>query len=628
MADAEIKIKTIDETGSGFQSVATRFKNFDEQVGNLEKNLRPLEEILKAGTEASGVLSGLGALGKNSGNITAAFGDLQGAFLGVKGAAEQAGESLGIVGTAMKGLMNLGAKGTQIFAGLTAALEVGKQLKVGYVALRTVVAEMNAIQKAAAASTAALASAQAGATVKTGLLTTATQLWNYALAVNPLFAWMTAITTATAVIGALAYGLYSLRAAEEEYGQAAEANLKRTREQNQANERRRGLLDAQIESLKLMAELERNDDARKQLAELEKHFGSLGAEIDETTGKIKNLDEVLATARLKQAQEKTQDVSQELKNLKKAKREQEKRFKESKVGWFGGTTEGSEKEKKKLDDLRAQIEDAKKRLQDAKNDELKISADEKKRQEAEKQEKQRKQEETARQMEASKRAEDAKAAQETQRKATEKARLEAEAKRKADAEAAETKRRNQEIQGFQDFRRETQAQERRDQEREQDKRWDAMKPEDVVKEVEAKLALSGRDVGTLESEYEKKLQEFSRDGFLSDEEKETLKSIQESWRNSVRDRDRYQSRLDQARNRLKDGTKTAQEIARSGPVETVMRGSVEALKKETALFTPKETTADVMRKAEKRRSRQAQKSIELQEESNKIAREKNEFVGV
>lgn len=40
MADsknAEIKIRTLDETGSGFQSVSTRFENFDQQVQNLEK---------------------------------------------------------------------------------------------------------------------------------------------------------------------------------------------------------------------------------------------------------------------------------------------------------------------------------------------------------------------------------------------------------------------------------------------------------------------------------------------------------------------------------------------------------------------------------------------------------------
>ena len=65
MADsknAEIKIRTLDETGSGFQSVSTRFENFDQQVQNLEKNLKPLEEILKAGVEASGALSGLGTV--------------------------------------------------------------------------------------------------------------------------------------------------------------------------------------------------------------------------------------------------------------------------------------------------------------------------------------------------------------------------------------------------------------------------------------------------------------------------------------------------------------------------------------------------------------------------------------
>ncbi|MBO5438996.1 MAG: hypothetical protein J6A23_15160 [Thermoguttaceae bacterium] len=101
MADAEITIKTIDQTGAGFKSVSTRFEEFDQQVGNLEKNLRPLEEILKAGVEASGALSGLGAIAKNSGNLAGAFGDLQAAFLGVKDAAADAGGSLGIIGQSM-----------------------------------------------------------------------------------------------------------------------------------------------------------------------------------------------------------------------------------------------------------------------------------------------------------------------------------------------------------------------------------------------------------------------------------------------------------------------------------------------------------------------------------------------
>jgi len=184
MADsknAEIKIRTLDETGSGFQSVSTRFENFDQQVQNLEKNLKPLEEILKAGVEASGALSGLGAVAKNSGNLAGAFGDLQAAFLGVKDAAAEAGKSLGIVDTALLALTNAGATVSKVFGGLMAAFEVGKQLKVGYIALRTVIYEMDAVQKAAAASTAALGAAQTGCAAKTGILTTATHLWNYAL---------------------------------------------------------------------------------------------------------------------------------------------------------------------------------------------------------------------------------------------------------------------------------------------------------------------------------------------------------------------------------------------------------------------------------------------------------------
>ncbi len=260
MADsknAEIKIRTLDETGSGFQSVSTRFGNFDQQVQNLEKNLKPLEEILKAGVEASGALSGLGAVAKNSGNLAGAFGDLQAAFLGVKDAAAEAGKSIGIVDTALLALTNAGATVSKVFGGLMAAFEVGKQLKVGYIALRTVIYEMDAVQKAAAVSTGALGAAQTGCAVKTGILTAATHLWNYALMMNPLVAWTVAIGAAIAVIGTIVAAMNWYTDKEYDNTEAIDANIDAIRRQKEAHESSRGLLESYSERMGILSQKEK-----------------------------------------------------------------------------------------------------------------------------------------------------------------------------------------------------------------------------------------------------------------------------------------------------------------------------------------------------------------------------------
>jgi len=628
MADAEITIKTVDETGAGFQSVSTRFKEFDEQVGNLEKNLRPLEEILKAGVEASGALSGLGAVAKNGGNLAGAFGDLQSAFLGVKDAATEAGESLGIFGWTMQKITDFGAVSSKVFGGLMAAFEVGKQLKIGYAALKTVFAEMAAVQAAAAAASGTLGAAQVGLAAKTGICATAFRLWNYALAMNPIFAIATAAVTAGAVIFGLGAAIYHACTAEEDYAAAAERALEVTRAQNEANARKRDLLDSQIEQLKLYYELELWGDARGALAELEKAYGSLGAKVDQATGKILNFNEVLEEARRKQAQAARDDIAKELADLQNARKAQSQKFEKSKKGWiFNGP--GDAEEKKKLDDLDAQIVDAQKRLNDAENAILRVDADEKRRKEAEQKEADRKAAEKRQKEEADKRAKqaenDRKSAEEQRKEEADKRAKQAENDRKKAEKEAEEKRQKAEIASFGAFNLEMDAQAERDAERRQDARWDAMDPQKVIKIVGGLLSQSQKDAQKYETEYRAKLKEFTADGVLSDKEKKTLSSYQKWWRGEIRDRDRYQARLEQAQNRLKENAKNAQDIAAAGPVESITRGSVEALRKEMALGT-KNPMVEALEKAERKRDRQAKKQIELAEESVKIQRGKSKTV--
>ncbi len=89
---AEIEIKTVDNTAGGFNAVATRFEEFDKQVGNLEKNLRPIQEILNAGLSSSAAVAGIAACTSSAGNLSGAFSALQSSFLGIGDATVEAWE--------------------------------------------------------------------------------------------------------------------------------------------------------------------------------------------------------------------------------------------------------------------------------------------------------------------------------------------------------------------------------------------------------------------------------------------------------------------------------------------------------------------------------------------------------
>ena len=692
MAEAEIRIRTVDETGAGFQSVATRFEAFDQQVGNLEKNLKPLQEVLKAGVGASAALAGLGAAGKNAGNLAGAFSDLQSSFLGIKGAAESAGPALGSVGKAFEGLMNFGSGATKVFGGLMAAFEVGKQMKIAFMALNTIMAEARAIQAATAAATAATAAAQTTATASTGALTVATAAFNLVLSLNPIFLIGAAIAAAAAAIIGLTALTWKSTEAEEENRRAMLQSLETIRERNALNENARSKLEAYSDRLGLLSQKEKltaseQEEVAETVKELTARYGSLGIEIEKTTGKL--TDYAAAQRAIKQAmlKEEVADADAEIQALRREGAKLSKAYRDSKKGWLGGIGEGDEEIRQKIIENRKSISDAEKRRATAAN--LLTSLELEKQAQASKVRREA-EEETAKiqqerldfqnALEKEIRAETQTALEKElealderlkgrekelkalrdQHKisaaqyADELAQLKAlgrerEAQIRARHEAAEAEKREQMrkaqeqalAQQADKAKREKSAldayagrldaqQAARDlaeKERKEEARLGAMDSQKALKLAKKGAEQADIDMDYARMEYRRLFRDAQKDGKLTDAEKAALDAKEAEWKEAARQRDRYTSMMKSARSRLDAGRQEAVEMAAAGPVESITRGSVEALRKEMQLGT-KNPMLEAMEKAERKRDRQAKRQIELAEENNRIQKEKVTFKGV
>ena len=683
MAEAEIRIRTVDETGAGFQSVATRFEAFDQQVGNLEKNLRPLQEVLKAGVGASAALAGLGAAGKNAGNLAGAFSDLQSSFLGIKGAAESAGPALGSVGKAFEGLMNFGSGATKVFGGLMAAFEVGKQMKIAFMALNTIMAEARAIQAATAAATAATAAAQTTATASTGALTVATAAFNLVLSLNPIFLIGAAIAAAAAAIIGLTALTWKSTEAEEENRRAMLQSLETIRERNALNESARSTMEAYSDRLGLLSQKEKltaseREEVAETVKELTAHYGSLGIEIEKTTGKLTDYAAVQRAIKQAMLKEEVADADAEIEALRREGAKLSKAYRDSKKGWLGGIGEGDEEIRQKIIENQKSISDAEKRRATAANSltslELEKQAQASKvRREAEEETAKIQQEridfqsalekeiraETQTALEKELEALDERLkgrekelkALRDQHKisaaqyADELAQLKAlgrerEAQIRARHAAAEAEKSAQQERAKQEEQKKQKAvlatyavkitaeEARRaadEAEKAEDDRLAKMDPQKALEAVKEVMEKTQEAARLAKSEYDDLFAEASKDGVLTDDEKAALDAKAGDWQSAVRQRDRYSAKMKGLEDRLKAGKLEASQMAAAGPVESITRGSVEALRKEMALGT-KNPMVEALEKAERKRDRQAKKQIELAEESVKIQRGKSKTV--
>ena len=153
--EAQIVIKTINDTDGGFKEVASNFEDFDKEIQNLEKNLKPLQTLLDAGIASGAGVSAVGAYTKNLGDMGGAVADLKSEFLGISEAAGEAGESMGLFGSITAESLKIATGMTKVLTAVKGAFEIGKKLKQAYAAANVLIAEHKLMQEAAAVATAA-----------------------------------------------------------------------------------------------------------------------------------------------------------------------------------------------------------------------------------------------------------------------------------------------------------------------------------------------------------------------------------------------------------------------------------------------------------------------------------------
>ncbi|MDO4585585.1 MAG: hypothetical protein Q4D62_15995, partial [Planctomycetia bacterium] len=146
---ALIAIEAEDRTNAAFLSVRENFQNFNQQIGNFEKNFRPIQELMEGGLAVSGSMAGMGALLQHSNSLGAALQDLQGRFLGISSAAGEAGEVLneGWLNEAGEIVKDFGEKITKLFTGFTAGIVVLKQVSQAWHAWQAIQAEVANLSK-------------------------------------------------------------------------------------------------------------------------------------------------------------------------------------------------------------------------------------------------------------------------------------------------------------------------------------------------------------------------------------------------------------------------------------------------------------------------------------------------
>ncbi|MDO4571144.1 MAG: hypothetical protein Q4D38_12215 [Planctomycetia bacterium] len=146
---ALIAIEAEDRTNAAFLSVRENFQNFNQQIGNFEKNFRPIQELMEGGLAVSGSMAGLGALLQHSNSLGAALQDLQGRFFGVSSAAGEAGDALsaGWLSEVGEKVADAGEKVTKLFAGLTAGVAVISQVSKAWHAWQAIQAEVANLSK-------------------------------------------------------------------------------------------------------------------------------------------------------------------------------------------------------------------------------------------------------------------------------------------------------------------------------------------------------------------------------------------------------------------------------------------------------------------------------------------------
>lgn len=631
---AQIEIQTIDNTGNGLSSVSTRFDNFGKQLENLEKNLKPVKQILDSGIAIGGSMSGMASLAKNSGNVSAAMEDLKTNLLQIGGAASEAGEKLSGFGSAFQKLTEYGAIATQFFSTVRASVEFGQKLTAGFEAMKVIWAEAQAIKVATATITintatrtvhngvvatsskllsietvkvTAVTIAQKAWAAITGVCTAAVRLLNIAMAANPLMFWITALAAVGSAIGIFISRIRSQGDAMEEFAKKAEHALKTI----QKNKEHDTWIDDEsvryMEHLELLAQKKnrsQKDDqmAAQMLGVLNNRYKGLNLTLEDAKNGFFRLHKAMAELELERAKKEIEDLSnahtdasrggdKELaekihKQINEAyvrKKEAEKKITELELEHQQEVTNALNKAQNVREQLNRQIREE---GLDARQKELEavdqLISKEKENlstlHEKGKLTKEQYDDEIAKLDEVGNK----------QKKLIED-RFKREAAEEAKAKAEEAKRNRDEVQGYADSMKaafvKTDQERRKEKEDEDFASLMETNPLKAFQFAREKTAQSVNLEQNAKKDWQKTFQEAKKDGVIDEAEKKQLEKAQARYEEALRQRERSESKLKSAQGAIDQNVQDilGKQGAPSGPVDALMKGSMEAFQKETEL---------------------------------------------
>lgn len=370
---AVIALEAQDKTAPAFRAASENIEQYKAQVRSLDDNLKPLQDLLKGGMAAGGATAGIGAMLGAGGNVGGALENLKNTFLGIRDAAEEAGQA-SFFTEAADALTDIGAGVTSVFAGLAAGLEVTKSVGQAWRAAVTITQEfqtaMTALKetKAAAtvieganaaattaaatastvdtaakiADTAATAAAATGAGIFAAAQTAAAVATNFltvSLGLNPLTAWLVVITATVAAVLACVAAIARLAMCFFDQATAAEKAVEATRRAREENEALRKESEMYTDRLETLNEKEHLSAADKEeTAEIVKMLNSryegLGLQIDETTGKVVDADGAFVDLRETMAEIADGDLTAEIDALGGRLDELHGRLKDGQISWL------------------------------------------------------------------------------------------------------------------------------------------------------------------------------------------------------------------------------------------------------------------------------------------------------
>ena len=366
---AVIDIKAQDNTQTAFLSVSENISNFGKQLKVLEGNFKPIQELMKGGLAVGGITTGLSLLvdsgiGEKINSITASLSGLK----------DTASETSGVFSKLM-GIFN-GNTLAKIAGMFTAAATAGygmvttlKQMAKSWVAVNAIVTALK-LEFVKTAASMGLATGSMTLFQKASVLATASvNSLSTALGINPFTAWIVAITALVAVIYSITMAIVKYFGDQKTAAQEATEQAKAMQEQHEkTRESCQGYID-RLEQLNQMEKQGKDVSEEKQqvLDELRKKFEGTGYTVDDLTGKVIDANGNLVDMRTALADIADNDISNTIRAISGEIDELNSKLQDGDISWgrWIGTwvTFGY---MDNADEIKAKIEEKKRELEEQK----------------------------------------------------------------------------------------------------------------------------------------------------------------------------------------------------------------------------------------------------------------------